>query len=142
MDAKSKKYVAVVQCDITKETCTGYLCEKAWKNRDGGFEIYGGDEDIGMLPFSCGGCCGKALHRKLSLLLRKLKSLEGIEKDQVVVQFSSCITTNNYHSPRCPHIDYMKQLVERHGLDIVENTVISKLASKRRGEGVYPGEPG
>jgi len=44
---------------------------------------------------------------------------------------------SNYHSPKCPHLDTIKQLVERAGLHYVEGTRISPKAEKRRQEGVY-----
>lgn len=50
---------------------------------------------------------------------------------------SSCITKDNFHSPRCLFADYIKTLVARVGLDCREDTHISPVAEKRRKEGVY-----
>jgi predicted metal-binding protein len=35
-----KEYIVVVQCDIVKERCSGYYCEKAYNERIGGFSHY------------------------------------------------------------------------------------------------------
>jgi predicted metal-binding protein len=124
---KDKDYIAIVQCHIVKERCSGYQCERAFHERTGGFENY----------LTCGGCCGRALHRKLGNLVRKIKAKEGIEKDRIVVQLSSCITNDSYHGPACPHLDYLKVLIDKLGLDVCETTSISQKAEKRREQGIY-----
>ena len=86
---------------------------------------------------TCGGCCGRATHRKLTLLLRTLKKKEGLEKGDVVVQLSSCMTKDNFHAPPCPHLDYIRMLIGRIGLDVQADTVISEKSQHRRDEGVY-----
>jgi hypothetical protein len=55
------------------------------------------------------------------------------------VQLSSCITKDNYHSPPCPHLDYLRALIARAGLRVREDTVISELAERRRRDGVWQG---
>jgi len=40
IELKDKDYIAVVQCDIVKERCSGYYCEKAFHERTGGFAAY------------------------------------------------------------------------------------------------------
>ena len=137
MDVKDKVYIAVVQCHIVVERCSGYFCEKEFNGRSGGFSGYPRDRKYRILYLTCGGCCGRALHRKLSHLIRKIKNKEGIVKDEIVVQLASCITRDNYHAPVCPHIDYLKELIGKLGLDVREDTTISKLSEKRRKEGVY-----
>lgn len=139
LDLREKDFVVIVQCNIVKERCPGYLCEKAFTERSGGFTAYPSDRNYRTLTLTCGGCCGRALHRKLSLFLRTLKKKEGIEKDRVIVHLSSCITKENFHAPPCPHLDYLKALVQRLGLDLSEDTVISNTAEKRRQDGVYLG---
>ena len=58
------------------------------------------------------------------------------------MQLSSCITKDNYHSPRCPHAEYIRELVARAGLDCREDTVISDKAEQRRRDGTYkPAKP-
>ena len=118
MDIKDKDYIVVVQCHIVKQRCPGYLCEKAFHERAGGFSIYPVDKHYRVLAMTCGGCCGRALHRKLSNLLRKLKDNEQIGRQQIVVQLSSCMTKDNFHAPPCPHLDYIKALVAKLGLDL------------------------
>jgi len=137
VDLAQKDYVVVVQCHIVKERCPGYFCEKAFHERTGGFADYPKDKAYRTLYLTCGGCCGRALHRKLTLLARKIKQREGIEKSRIVVQLSSCITKDNYHAPPCPHLDYLKTLVARVGLDVREDTIVSELSEKRRREGIY-----
>ena len=137
MDLSKKEYVVIVQCDIVKERCPGYLCEKAFHERTGGFADYPADKHYRVINLTCGGCCGRALHRKLTLLKRTLKKKEGIGMDKIVVQLSSCITKDNYHSTPCPHRDYIKGLIEKIGMDSREDTVISEKSAQRRTEGIY-----
>ena len=132
-----KDYIAVVQCHLVKQRCSGYFCEKAFHERTGGFSGYATGRFYRALYMTCGGCCGRPLHRKLSNLIHKIKDKEGIERDRIVVQLSSCITKDNYHGPPCPHLDYLKDLISRLGLDVVEDTSISQKAEERRKSGVY-----
>jgi predicted metal-binding protein len=131
-----KTYVVILQCHIVKERCPGYLCEKAFHERTGGFAGYPKDRPIRYLSLTCGGCCGRATHRKLTKLLRTM-ARDGATKDQVVVQLSSCVCKDNYHAPPCPHLDYIKTLIERIGLDMREGTVISEKSEQRRRGGTY-----
>ncbi len=132
-----KKYIVVIQCHIVKERCPGHLCEKSFREREGGFSELADSPDIYMLSITCGGCCGRAVHRKLSTLLKSLKKRDDIGKDQVRVQLSSCITNDNYHGPPCPHLDYLKRLIGKLDIDIAEGTVISRKAEARRTSGLY-----
>ncbi|HUT09780.1 MAG TPA: CGGC domain-containing protein [Thermoguttaceae bacterium] len=132
-----KDYIVVVQCDIVKQRCSGYPCEKAFHHRDGGFAAYPKDKVYRTLYLTCGGCCGRAIHRKLVDLTRRIAKMEKIEKDRIVVHLSSCITTDNYHGPPCPHLDYLKVLIARAGLDVREGTQISEAAEKKRKAGTY-----
>ncbi len=137
VDLLNKEYVVVVQCDIVKQRCPGYFCEKAFHERTGGFKLYPKDKAYRVLYMTCGGCCGRAVHRKVTLLKRRLKKKENIDKDKIIVQLSSCITKDNYHAPPCPHLDYIKTLIDRIGIDMLEDTEINNLSEKRRHEGVY-----
>jgi predicted metal-binding protein len=132
-----KDYIAIVQCDLVMQRCSGYLCEKAFHQRSGGFAGYPADREYRTLFLTCGGCCGLALHRKLSNLVHKIGAKEGIAKDRIVVQLASCITNDNYHGPPCPHLDYLKTLIDNVGLDVLEATSISAKAEARRQEGRY-----
>ena len=141
VDLNNKEYVVVLQCDIVKQRCPGYYCEKAFHERTGGFAAYPKDKPYRVIYMTCSGCCGRAVHRKLTLLKRKLKKKEQIEKDKIVVQLSSCMTKDNYHAPPCPHLDYIKELISRIGIDVMEATVISETSEKRREEGIYTRYP-
>lgn len=132
------KYIAIVKCHIVTEKCPGYFCENALTKRTGVFAEYKDDKDIRCFTITCGGCCGKAVHRKLYLLLKLLKEREKVEKEDVIVHLSSCITFDNFHSTPCPHIEYLKELIgKKLGLTIKNGTHISKLSEKRRSEGIY-----
>ena len=110
VDINNKNYIVVVQCDIVKERCPGYLCEKSYNERTGGFAIYSKDKQYRRMNMTCGGCCGRAIHRKLSNFTRMIKKKEGIDKNKIVVQLSSCMTKDNFHASPCPHLDYIKGL--------------------------------
>ena len=140
IDLAKKEYIVVVQCHIVKERCPGYLCEKAFHERTGGFAPYPRDKSYRLLTMTCGGCCGRATHRKLTQMLRTMRKKEGIGKEQVVVQLSSCVTKDNFHAPPCPHLDYIKSLVARIGLDVCEDTVISETSQRRRAGGRWTHE--
>ncbi len=134
---KEKDYIAVVQCHLVKQRCSGYACENAFHERTSGFSGYSPDKAYRTLYLTCGGCCGRALHRKLDHLIRRIKTKEKIEKDRLVVQLSSCITKDNYHGPPCPHLDYLKELITKLGVDICEDTSVSPTSEKRRESGIY-----
>ena len=126
----------VVQCHIVKQRCSGYLCEKAFRTRTGGFSDLPAERDCRIIYLDCGGCCGKATLRKLTNLIGQAKK-DGIGRDRIVVQLSSCVTKDNFHSPRCPHADYIRELVDRAHLACREDTVISATAERRRQDGTY-----
>ena len=137
INIKDKDYIVVVQCHIVKERCSGYNCEKAFNERTGGFAAYPKDKAYRMLSLTCGGCCGRATHRKLSNLIRRINKSEGITKDRIVVQLSSCITKDNFHAPPCPHLDYLRGLIAKLGLDVREDTFIDEKSETRRKAGLY-----
>jgi len=132
-----KDYIAVVQCHIVKERCSGYLCERAFHERSGGFSALPTDRPARFLNLTCGGCCGRALQRKLVNLVRMAEKKEGITAGRILVHFSSCITKDNHHGPPCPHLDYLKELVGKLGLDMAFDTVISAKSERLREAGVY-----
>lgn len=134
---KEKDYIAIVQCHLVKQRCSGYGCESAFHQRSGGFANYSPDKAYRTLYMTCGGCCGRALHRKLNHLVRKIKGREKIEKDKILVQLASCITKDSYHGPACPHLDYLKELIGKIGLDLCQDTAISKIAEEHRKSGIY-----
>ncbi|HSW00513.1 MAG TPA: CGGC domain-containing protein [Sedimentisphaerales bacterium] len=136
-DLANKEYVVILQCHIVKERCPGYLCEKAFHERTGGFAEYPKDKPLRCLTITCGGCCGRASHRKLTQFLRTIAKKEGVTQDRIVVQLSSCVAKDNYHAPPCPHLAYVKTLIERIGLDVREGTVIIAKSEQRRQGGTY-----
>jgi predicted metal-binding protein len=136
-----KEYIAVVQCHLVKQRCSGYFCEKSFHERSGAFADYAEASVIRTLYLTCGGCSGRALQRKLSHLVRRLGKHEDIHKEQVVVHLSSCITHDSHHGPPCPHLDYLCTLIGRLGLDVVEGTRISELSERRRVAGQYAPAP-
>lgn len=141
-DCAGKRYLVAVQCDqVVHEVCPGYLCELAFSQRSGGFARYPKEQALRYISISCGGCTGRAVLRKLINLRKNMKKREGIEASAIMVHLSSCITKNNHHGPRCPHIDYIKGQVARAGLDVVEDSRISDKAEKRRREGLYADAP-
>ncbi len=137
MDLAQKEYIVILQCHIVKERCPGYQCEKALHERTGGFAEYPKDKSYRYLSMTCGGCCGRATHRKLARLIKSIGKKEGIGKEQIVVQLSSCITNDNYHGPPCPHLAYLKTLIERLGLDVREGTIVYEKSEQRRQDGTY-----
>lgn len=135
---QDKDYIVIVQCDIVMERCSGYFCEKAFNERAGAFSLYPRDKAYRTLYLTCGGCCGRAIHRKLLDLIRTIKKEENVDKEQIIVHLSSCITKDNFHGPVCPHLDYLKSMiVGKLGLDIVEGTYTSKTSEARRKAGIY-----
>lgn len=137
VELKDKDFVVIVQCHIVKERCSGYCCERAFTERTGGFAAYPKEKAYRVVNMTCGGCCGRAVQRKLTHLVRKLKKKEGMGKERIVVQLSSCMTKDNYHSTPCPHLDYLKGLIDKIGLDLREDTFIYEKSQKRREDGVY-----
>lgn len=137
MDLQEKDYIAIVQCHIAKDRCSGYGCDRAFTQRTGGFASYPDDRTYRTLHLTCGGCCGKRLGRKLGHLVRRIAKCEQVPKERIVVQLASCMTTDNFHGPPCPNLDYIKKLITRLGLDYRQTTVISKVADHRRKKGDY-----
>jgi predicted metal-binding protein len=131
------KLIAIVQCHLVHQRCPGYFCDRAFVNRTGGFSGLDLSEDVRKISFTCGGCCGRALHRKLALLKKKAKQHDDISADEILVILSSCITKDNYHGPACPHLDYLKVLIQKVGLSFSCDTHLSKKAEEKRSLGIY-----
>ncbi|HEX9059924.1 MAG TPA: CGGC domain-containing protein [Clostridia bacterium] len=129
------KYCVIIQCDIAHKRCSGFACTNAFYNKDEKFKCY--DETVRYISFTCGGCCGKGVSSKLEHFSKHLKKI-NVNKEEVVVHLSSCMTTDNYHYDRCPHIDYVKNIITKKGfMSVVEGTYVSKGASRKRETGVY-----
>jgi len=131
------KLVAIVQCHLVHQRCPGYFCDRAFTNRTGGFEGIQLATGVRKLSFTCGGCCGRALHRKLILLKKKALQFDQIEAKEILVKLGSCITKDNYHGPPCPHLEYLKVLIQKAGLSFSCDTCISKNAAAKRVKGIY-----
>jgi len=130
------KYVVIIQCDIAHNRCSGFACTNAFYNKEAVFEKY--DDSTKYISFTCGGCCGKNVATKLEHLSKKLKTKNNIEKEEVAVHLSSCMSTDNYHYDRCPHFDYIKAIILKKGYkNMIEGSYISKNAEKKRSEGNY-----
>ena len=130
------KYVAIIQCDISRQRCSGFACTNGFYNRDDFFKDY--DDDTKYISLTCGGCCGASLASKLEHFSNKLSKKTDVKKDEVVVHLSSCMVTDNYHHDRCPHVDYIKALIEKKGYkNIVEGSYLSRTSEKKRESGEY-----
>lgn len=136
---EDKDYLVVVQCDIVMERCSGFYCEKAFCERSGGFAPFPKEKTYRTLYMTCGGCCGRAAHRKLSNLANRLMKEDQIDKSRIAVLLASCITKDNYHAPPCPHLAYLRELIAKLELDVYEDTFIHKVAEGRRLEGRHKG---
>ena len=138
IEIQEKDYIVVVQCDIVMERCSGYYCEKAFNERGGGFAVYPREKTYRTLYLTCGGCCGRAVHRKVYDLIAAIREEEGVKKDRIAVHLSSCVTKESYHGPKCPHVDYLKTMIEEKlSLDLIDATTISRTSEGLRKEGVY-----
>jgi predicted metal-binding protein len=97
------------------------------------------EKDVRKISFTCGGCCGRAVHRKFVNLKNKAQKCDGIEPSEILVKLASCITQDNYHGPPCPHLEYLKAIIAKTGLAVSLDTALSKKAQERRASGVYEG---
>ena len=132
----SIKYCVIIQCDIANKRCSGFACTNAFYNRDEKFNNYA--EDTRYISFTCGGCCGKGIASKLEHFSKHLKSKTDISNDEVVIHLSSCMSTDNYHYDRCPHIEYLKNIIAKKGFNnLIEGTYVSKGATRKRELGQY-----
>lgn len=130
------KYVVIIQCDIAHKRCSGFACTDDFYNKEGMFEKY--EDDVRYISFTCDGCCGKSVAAKLEHFSNKLSRKTNIHKDEVVVHLSSCMVTDNHHYDRCPHVDYIKNIVLKKGYkNVIEGSFLSKNAEKKREQGVY-----
>ena len=132
---ENKKFVVIIQCELVHKKCSGFACTDSFYNRDEMFKSY--KENTRYISFTCGGCCGKLVSGKLSQKKKKILKKTDYKKDEVIVHLASCMTSDNYHSDRCPHIDYIKDIIVKRGYDFLEGTYISKNAEIKREKGIY-----
>ncbi len=130
------KYVVIIQCDIAQRRCSGFSCTNAFYNKEGHFSEY--KDATRYISFTCGGCCGKGIASKLEHFTKRLKAKNNLSQNDVVIHLASCMTTDNYHYDRCPHIDYIKGIVLKKGYrNVIEGSYISKGAQGKREAGIY-----
>lgn len=132
---ENKKFVVIIQCELVHKKCSGFACTDSFYNRDEMFKSY--KENTKYISFTCGGCCGKLVSGKLSHFSKKILKKTDYKKDEVIVHLASCMTSDNYHSDRCPHIDYIKDIIVKRGYDFLEGTYISKNSEIKREKGIY-----
>ena len=130
------KYAVIIQCEIACKRCSGFACTNAFYNKDEVFKDYAADTKY--IAFTCGGCCGKGVASKLEQLSKQMRKKTDTSKDEIAIHLASCMVTDNYHYDRCPHVDYIKAIIEKKGYKhIVEGSYISKGAQKKREAGNY-----
>lgn len=134
----SIKFVLIIQCDTSRLRCSGFACTNSFYEREGFFKECGYGHGVRYLALTCGGCCGASLASKIEHFSKKLAKAAGIKKDEVAVHLSSCMVTDNYHHDRCPHLDYIKALIQKKGYkNIADGTFQSENAAKKRAAGIY-----
>lgn len=133
--SKDVRVVAVVQCAIALERCSGFNCSRAFHKRTNYFKDYA--NEVMYVPISCGGCPGRRLSRLISNLKKGALKKEGIDKQDIKVHFTACVVTNNGHYPLCPFKDYMKAISAQKGFEVIEGGYESESSKKRREDNHY-----
>lgn len=132
----SEKYVVMIQCDIAHRRCSGFACTQSFYERQDHFKTY--SPQTPYISFTCGGCCGKGISAKLEHFLKRARKDLKLKQEDIVIHLSSCMVTDNHHYDRCPHVDYIKGIVEKKGFkNLVEGTCISKNAQRKRESATY-----
>lgn len=129
------KFVVIVQCELAHKKCSGFACTNSFYNREDSFSQY--DENTKYISFTCGGCCGKLVSSKLMHFTNKLLKKTEVKKNEVTIHLASCMTSDNFHYDRCPHIDYIKNIIQKRNFELVEGTYISKGAKLKRENKTY-----
>lgn len=130
------KFVVIIQCEIAHNRCSGFACTQAFYKNEEMFKAY--EAGTEYLSFTCGGCCGKSVAAKLEHFSKNLLKKTALKKQDVVIHLSSCMVTDNHHYDRCPHVDYIRQIIGKKDYDqIVEGTYISRNATVKREAGIY-----
>ena len=129
------RVVAVVQCAIALERCSGFSCARAFHNRTHHFRGYA--DGVLYVPFSCGGCPGRRVSRLAAHVARMASKKENLHKEQIRVHLTGCVVTDNAHYPACPFKDYMVAILEQNGFAVVEGGYEAEKSAQRRSEGYY-----
>ena len=144
------KLIVIIQCEIAKRRCSGFYCMDSFYKRNRAFSIYSKEENIQYMMFECGGCCGKVILNfsmyadmydiKVGDIL-SFELYDGediIKKEETVIHLASCMVTDNHHYDRCPHIDYIKNIIKKQGYrNVIEGTLLAKVSEKKRELGIY-----
>ena len=141
MSEVKAKCVAVIQCAVTHERCTGADCARTFVLRRDAWAEHG-PEAVYYVPFTCGGCPGRRVSRLASHLKRVMTKKAGLKPEEIAVHLSSCMVNDNAHYPPCPHLDDIRLMLGRQGLRVIEGTHISQKAEGRRQQGLYRKRPG
>lgn len=136
MDKSKIKYVVAIQCDHSRKRCSGFACANSFFQRD--FAFGGYPDDTRFITTTCGGCDGTPVAGQLEHFGKKLRAKTDISKSEVAVHLSTCVVTENRHHDRCPHVEYIKDIIRRNGYEnIVEGTFECEATSKLRAAGKY-----
>lgn len=131
-----KRLVVIIQCDLVQRRCSGFHCTKWFYEQQESAISY--NSNTRYMTFTCSGCCGMGVAAKLENLSNRLVKKSDIMKDEVAVHLSTCMVNDNHHSDRCPHVDNIKSIIEKHGFHTtVEGTYINKTAAAKREKGIY-----
>lgn len=139
IDFNNIEFVIMIQCTIAKRRCSGFYCIQSFYDRKGTFTEYSKDKNVMYLSMECGGCCGKGVSSLLGHFNRKMINFYKIPKEKTVIHLSSCMTNDQHHYDRCPHIDYIKDIIIRKMgfCNIVEGTYISLKSTNLRQKEIY-----
>lgn len=136
MKKEEIRYVVVIQCDNARKRCSGFACSNSFFEKQFAFSGY--KDGTKYVTMTCGGCCGSGVAGALEHFSNKLCKKTDIKKSEVAIHLSSCIVTDNYHHDRCPHMEYMKDIIRKKGFEhIMEGTYQSQGARMRRESGEY-----
>ena len=136
MDKSKIRYVVAIQCAHSRKRCSGFACSNAFFDRRDAFGGY--PEGTKFITMTCGGCDDTPVAAQLEHFGKKLKAKTDIKKSEVAVHLASCIVTENRHHDRCPHAEYIKDIIRRNGYEnIREGTFKAPITEKLRQAGKY-----
>lgn len=132
------KFVIIIQCDHSRKKCSGFACTKSFYDKDGFFKDCNYDDDVKYMAFTCGGCNGAALDKQLEHFTKKLLAKTDLQKDEIAIHLSSCITTENHHHDRCLFINNLKETILNKGYtNLKYGTYMSQRSEEKRKKGIY-----
>jgi len=106
-----KTMIGIIICD-RYHNCGGGKCFRAFKNREGAFDIYDKDEEVEIVGFAnCGGCPGG----NIEYVPEEMKQ-NGAE----VIHLATGMVVGY---PPCPRINYFKDFIrEKYDMKVVVGT--------------------